>query len=119
MSERFIIDNKISLDNDRIDTYELSTLVDTDNKTFYFIVDSLANIQGLCDRLNELNDDAKYWAETAEVRLKEIDRLQSEYELYKFLWEQMSYYFRDDVTLKDLDHKDFRALQRLAQGLVD
>ena len=49
--------------------------------------------------------------------LKEID---AELETYKMLWENMSYYFDDDVeSLKDLDHKDFNDLKRLSKGLVD
>ena len=49
--------------------------------------------------------------------LKEMD---TEMEIYKTLWEQMSYYFDDDVeSLKDLDHKDFNDLKRLSKGLVD
>jgi len=48
-----------------------------------------------------------------------LNELHDEKELYKMLWEQMSYYFREEVTLKDLDHKDFRTLKRLAKGLVD
>ena len=57
MTERFIIDNNIKLDDDRIDTYELSTLVDTQTKNFYFIVDDTANVQSFCDRLNNLNKE--------------------------------------------------------------
>ena len=69
MTERFIIDKKISLDDDKIETYELSALVDTENKSFYFIVDSLANVESFCNRLNSLNDENK--------RLKKAnDRLQ-------------------------------------------
>jgi hypothetical protein len=48
-----------------------------------------------------------------------LNELHDEKELYKMLWEQMSYYFSEEVTLKDLDHKDFRTLKRLAKGLVD
>jgi len=49
--------------------------------------------------------------------LKEMD---NELETYKGLWEQMSYYFDDDVkSLNDLDHKDFQSLKRLSKGLID
>ena len=50
---------------------------------------------------------------------KENKTLKEEKETYKTLYEEMSYYFRDGVTLRDLDHKDFHSLQRLAKGLVD
>ena len=46
----------------KIETYELSCVVDTQNKTFYFIVDSIANVEMFVERLNELqreNDELK------------------------------------------------------------
>lgn len=58
----------------------------------------IESVQPVCDLLNELSEEK---------------------EIYKMLWEQMSYYFRDGAELKDLDHKDFRTLQRLSKGLVD
>ena len=54
--KRFKIDNKISLEN-KIKTSELSTLVDTKTKNFYFIVDSLSNVDNFCNRLNELAEE--------------------------------------------------------------
>ena len=56
---------------------------------------------------------------TVDCLVELLNVLNDEKELYKMLWEQMSYYFREEVTLKDLDHKDFRTLKRLAKGLVD
>lgn len=50
---------------------------------------------------------------------EEKTRLKSECEAYKTLYEQMSYYFEEGKTLKDLDKIDFKTLQRLAKGLVD
>lgn len=53
---------------------------------------------------------------------KLLNELYEEKEIYKTLWEEMAYYFQDDGkvnSLNDLDHKDFRALQRLSKGLVD
>jgi len=35
------------------------------------------------------------------------------------LLQEISYYFEENKSLKDLDNKDFRALQRLCKGLVD
>lgn len=62
--------------------------------------------------LNELNNEN-------EKLEKENKTLKEEKETYKTLYEEMSYYFRDGITLRDLDHKDFHRLQRLAKGLVD
>ena len=56
MTERFVIDDNIRLDENKIETYELSTLVDTETKNFYFIVDDTANVQSFCNRLNKLHD---------------------------------------------------------------
>ena len=56
MSKRFTIDNNIEMAVDKVETYELSTLLDTQSKTFYFIADDPANVQCLCDRLNELHE---------------------------------------------------------------
>lgn len=64
---------------------------------------------------NQLNDNNN----TIRRLEKKNNELTEEKETYKMLWEQMSYYFEDGTELKDLDHKDFRALQRLAKGLVD
>ena len=66
--------------------------------TFYNDLGRIESVQPVCDLLNELSEEK---------------------EIYKMLWEQMSYYFRDGVELRDLDDKDFRALQRLSKGLVD
>lgn len=54
--KRFIINKNMSLDN-QIETYELSCLVDNENKTFYFIVDSIANVELFVKRLNELYEE--------------------------------------------------------------
>ena len=52
--------------------------------------------------------------------IKILNEMDSELETYKNLWEEMSYYFDDDVkSLRDLDHKDFQSLKRLSKGLVD
>lgn len=64
---------------------------------------------------NQLNDNNI----TIRRLEKKNNELTEEKETYKMLWEQMSYYFEDRKELKDLDYKDFRALQRLAKGLVD
>lgn len=57
--KRFIINDEMNLFDDKIETYELSCVVDTDNKTFYFIVDSIANVEMFVERLNNLNEENK------------------------------------------------------------
>lgn len=60
--QRFVINDKMNLFDEKVETYELSCIVDTQNKTFYFIVDSIANVEMFVERLNELqreNDELK------------------------------------------------------------
>lgn len=54
--KRFTINNNMDF-NDKIETYELNCLVDNENKTFYFIADSIENVQLFIKRLNELNEE--------------------------------------------------------------
>lgn len=56
MTKRFIINNDMDF-NDKIETYELNCIVDNENKTFYFIADSIENVQLFVKRLNELNEE--------------------------------------------------------------
>ena len=56
--KRFTINNDMSLDS-KVETYELSCIVDNSNKTFYFIVDSIANVESFVERLNELHEENK------------------------------------------------------------
>ena len=56
--KRFMIKKNMSLDN-KIETYELSCLVDNENQTFYFIVDSIANVESFVKRLNVLHSRNK------------------------------------------------------------
>lgn len=61
-----------------------------------------------------------YTSRVAYQVLKILKEMDAELETYKALWENMSYYFDEDVkSLKDLDHKDFQALKRLSKGLID
>lgn len=55
-AKRFEINNDMNLDS-KVETYELSCIVDNDNKTFYFIVDSIANVELFVERLNELHEE--------------------------------------------------------------
>lgn len=55
-AKRFTVNNDMDF-NDKIDTYELNCIVDNENKTFYFIADSIENVQLFVKRLNELNEE--------------------------------------------------------------
>ena len=59
MTKRFIINNDMDF-NDKIETYELNCIVDNENKTFYFIADSIENVQLFVKRLNESNEENEY-----------------------------------------------------------
>ena len=54
--KRFVINNNMEFD-DKIETFELSCIVDNSNKTFYFIVDSIANVESFVERLNALHEE--------------------------------------------------------------
>lgn len=54
--KRFVINNDMSLDG-KVEAFELSCIVDNDNKTFYFIVDSMANVESFVERLNNLHEE--------------------------------------------------------------
>ena len=88
-SKRFTINNDMDFD-DKFETYELNCIVDNKNKTFYFIADSLENVQLFIKRLNELhkkNERLKEkiqrernsfrktqerWSKEAEIKIKEL-----------------------------------------------
>jgi hypothetical protein len=55
-AKRFEINNNMNLDN-KIETYELSCIIDNSNKTFYFIVNSVANVESFVERLNDLHEE--------------------------------------------------------------
>lgn len=57
-AKRFEINNDMNLD-DKVETYEFSCIVDNSNKTFYFVVDSIANVESFVERLNELHEENK------------------------------------------------------------
>lgn len=71
--------------------------------------------------LKEDNEAIYHTASKSDMKMvvELLNELHEEKETYKTLYEEMSYYFRDGITLRDLDHKDFHRLQRLAKGLVD
>ena len=53
--KRFTINNDMNFNN-KVETYELNCVRDNDNKTFYFIADSIENVQLFVKRLNELHE---------------------------------------------------------------
>ena len=80
MSEkRFEINNDMNLD-DNVETYELSCLVDNENKTFYFVVDSIANVESFVERLNELHEENKHLLRRNGAMEEEIECLSEENE---------------------------------------
>lgn len=83
-AKRFEINKDMNLD-DKVETYELSCIVDNSNKTFYFVVDSIANVESFVERLNELDD--KYIDEYAlrETLQLELQRVGEENEQLKSL----------------------------------
>lgn len=54
--KRFTIDNDMNFNN-KVETYELNCIRDNENQTFYFIADSIENVQLFVKRLNELNEE--------------------------------------------------------------
>ena len=56
--KRFTVNNDIDF-NDKVETYELNCIVDNENQTFYFIADSIENVQLFVKRLNELDEENK------------------------------------------------------------
>lgn len=55
-AKRFTINNDMNFNN-KVETYELNCVRDNDNKTFYFIADSIENVQLFVKRLNELHEE--------------------------------------------------------------
>ena len=76
-AKRFEINNDMNLDGD-VETYELSCIVDTDNKTFYFVVDSIANVESFVGRLNELHEEKSLLLRKNGAMEEEIECLSEE-----------------------------------------
>ena len=57
-AKRFTIDNDMNFNN-KVETYELNCIRDNKNQTFYFIADSIENVQLFVKRLNELHEENK------------------------------------------------------------
>lgn len=111
-------DNDITLWKEEV-IYELNSLAE-ENKELK------EENEYLCEKIKEnewhwntIDEDRDVWKHKCKTLEEEKTQLKSECEAYKTLYEQMSYYFEEGKTLKDLDKIDFRTLQRLAKGLVD
>jgi cell division protein FtsB len=74
-AKRFEIKNNMNLDSNYVETYELSCIVDNENKTFYFIVDSIANVESFVERLNELHEENKKLRMSPRVESIELEAL--------------------------------------------
>ena len=77
--KRFTINNDMNFD-DKVETYELNCLVDNENQTFYFIADSIENVQLFIKRLNELNEENEQLRELLENGL-EVSQVEIDEEL--------------------------------------
>ena len=55
--QRFVLDNDRVIGDNVVETYQMNTLVDSSDDTFYFIVDSEDNVEILCSKLNKLQDE--------------------------------------------------------------
>ena len=75
--KRFEINNDMNLD-DKVETYELSCIVDNDNKTFYFVVDSIANVESFVERLNELHEENQHKQKLLHLSANKIENLLEE-----------------------------------------
>lgn len=96
----------------KIKLSDIGELMDCETKTILAVSDIADELIPLCDLLNELYDeneqlktDAKYWGQTAEVRLKEIDKLKKQLsdvrkENYGNL-DGLNYYQEQNASLSD------------------
>ena len=81
-AKRFEINNDMDF-NDKIETYELNGIVDNDNQTFYFIADSLENVQLFVKRLNELYKDNRELQIRYDAQKRFFGQLNSDYNNYR------------------------------------
>ena len=75
ISKRFTIDNDMNFNN-KVETYELNCIRDNENKTFYFIADSIENVQLFVKRLNGLheeNQELRMYLGWQDMELEEIE----------------------------------------------
>ena len=80
--KRFVINNDMSLDG-KVEAFELSCIVDNDNKTFYFIVDSMANVESFVERLNTLYEENEKLNQRLKISNDNVKILQCENEQLK------------------------------------
>lgn len=59
-AKRFTVDNDVNFNN-KVETYELNCIMDNENQTFYFIADSIENVQLFVKRLNELHEENQHY----------------------------------------------------------
>ena len=85
--KRFTINNDMNFD-DKVETYELNCLVDNENQTFYFIADSIENVQLFIKRLNELNEENEQLRELLENGL-EVSQVEIDEELEREIDEEL------------------------------
>ena len=89
-AKRFTIDNDMSFD-DKVETHEVNCIWDNENQTFYFIADSLKNVQLFIKQLNELDEENE--------SLKEEN---------KFLRNKVATYKKGNALLKSTMDKEWK-----------
>lgn len=70
--KRFTINNDMNFNN-KVETYELNCIRDNDNETFYFIADSIENVQLFVKRLNELHEENQQIKDLIHTMLRQIE----------------------------------------------
>jgi cell division protein FtsB len=113
--KRFEINNDMNLDS-KVETYELSCIVDNSNKTFYFVVDGIANVESFVERLNRLHEENKAlkhqlqqqeleYATTCHRLAEENESLKEE---NKFLRNKVATYKSGNALLKSTMDKEWK-----------
>lgn len=77
MDERFKVDINLVKFEDKVETFEVHSIHDEHDDTFYFILDSIENVEHLCVKLNNKekavqsiqNENKILWKENHRLRL--------------------------------------------------
>ena len=73
--QRFVLDNDRVIGDNVVETYQMNTLVDSSDDTFYFIVDSEDNVEILCSKLNKLQDELEQLKNLIDHKNEYINKL--------------------------------------------
>lgn len=77
MDERFEVDVNLVEFEDKVETFEVHSIHDTHDGTFYFIIDNVENVEHFCTKLNNKekvvqsirNENKILWEENHRLRL--------------------------------------------------